>query len=775
MERTTIIILNKNKNMVNLIIIILILSTLRNIIYNNPMDILCCGIWGGSSKKGKKLDIAKLVILGLYNRTRGTDSCGYYFNGNLVKGIEKESDFKDFLAKNPLTRGELPGDVFMGHARKSSSGYGKDLENAHPHDVGELIQTHNGTISNIWNLAKSKEFEYPTGTVDSIVLANLIQKEGYGVLNEYKGHAALTHVFKEDPETLYLYHGASRTSNETNKDTVWEERPLYYCELSEGLYYSSLEEALIVIANGKAEVKILPHNNVYPVHQGKLKSSIKKIERQNMNVVETYVYPKNPVASSTYQHNRREEYWKGKNGFFQMNKVKELPFDEKMLIDTTPSIWLEPKPKDLKEYKEVIYWKGRHMRVGMEFKKQEMVESYYLLNGQYCIDRESKILNTENEKKYSKAAFATYYFVRGIMMRDEKAYNECKNVTLEQVYRGIASSFSVFSKYPVSHIFGEAVEAKTAERHKWYQNAIRYSGTFIPKFNARRYGINAGYLSDILDGEDCTVITKLHSTEHVVYPLDVPFIDAITIRDNKKEDSFADGQINYEEPPFPINNENDIEELSELDLFINKVYVHLEEQAEIVINNRSLFELSEIFIMFVEDRIAEMWGEDINSDAVKLQLREFFTEIAEQNISYNTYIQNNRVEIMFSVTEEDARYLFNDYLGAQDVLFAEQKNRFELAIDNGVENTPKKKEIGQEKQSAKIINMQNNNEDYALLQELEIKVAEETYALIRSQLMDLTKLADELQALDTLDKAQNIAASIYLALPKIDDLILKSK
>ncbi len=58
----------------------------------------------------------------MYNRSRGKDSCGYYWNGNIEKGVDtygkdsvKQADFADFYTQRGLNKGNLKmtGDVFL--------------------------------------------------------------------------------------------------------------------------------------------------------------------------------------------------------------------------------------------------------------------------------------------------------------------------------------------------------------------------------------------------------------------------------------------------------------------------------------------------------------------------------------------------------------------------------------------------------------------------------------------------------------------------------------
>ena len=66
---------------------------------------------------------------------------------------------------------------------------------------------------------------YAKVDVDSEMLAIALYNYKEEVLCNYKGMAALAYTFKTKPNTLYLYHGASK-QYKNGKEV--EERPLYY-------------------------------------------------------------------------------------------------------------------------------------------------------------------------------------------------------------------------------------------------------------------------------------------------------------------------------------------------------------------------------------------------------------------------------------------------------------------------------------------------------------------------------------------------------------------
>jgi asparagine synthetase B (glutamine-hydrolysing) len=80
------------------------------------------------------------------------------------------------------------------------------------------------------------------GLKNSEILLEIIYKNGFKVLNDYNGAAALSFYDVKNPDTIYLYHGKSNLYKTTNE--LIEERPLFYYQAEDNLfYYSSLKES----------------------------------------------------------------------------------------------------------------------------------------------------------------------------------------------------------------------------------------------------------------------------------------------------------------------------------------------------------------------------------------------------------------------------------------------------------------------------------------------------------------------------------------------------
>lgn len=428
-----------------------------------------CGLWGLSGKKGKAINFNKLMVLGLFNQPRGTDSCGYYCNGHIDKGIGIESHFDAFIAKNQLKAGTLKTKVFMGHTRKSTCGQ-HNFENAHPHVVNNnLVQTHNGKIEDIWKLCNKYNVNHTKIHVDSIGLAELIAQEGpKKILDEYKGTAALAFTYMEKPEALYLYHGASK---EKVDGEVVTERPLWFLRQPEGIYYSSLPSSLeaIKIPSEEEDMQVfsLKPNNVWEIIDGKFTGDYINIEREENNISTTVT----PVGGNSYQ-----------NTLF-------LPPASKPLLGLPDIITQEAPPLNVYG-NNVYYFQGRFYKVEKRFYKPSW-NSITILHGKYIIARTGYISDSLMPKDGREEEF---YFLNGIMIKSEREYQTLKD---NSIFGGTLETFKLLSessKYPIFHHNAST----SAGTNLWYHKGkIVSNDTFCPKFSGKHYKIHQGRTSRI--------------------------------------------------------------------------------------------------------------------------------------------------------------------------------------------------------------------------------------------------------------------------------------
>lgn len=455
-----------------------------------------CGIFGGSAKKGKKLNLRKLTTLGLYNIQRGTDSCGYYFNGNIVKGVGDEANFSKFIAKHKLLRGELPCEVFMGHTRKSTSGT-NTADNAHPHQVGNYVQTHNGVIKNIWKLCSDNKIDHTGISVDSIGLAHIIEKHGFNILNGYEGYAALTMTFVDDPHSLYLYHGASK---EFKYGEPVEERPLFFLDTAEGIYYSSIKESLDLINESKKKVHVIPHNHVYKIQHGVFTNFDYVVERDEANAKTTTNWYN---TGRNLLNNNEIPFTQGAT----TNKKPLLPVvvgRDKIL---TSIAMKESYPPEFKT-QDIYFRRGRYCRA-----------ANILLHGEYHLTRKGKIV-TDPFK--CKELVETFYFLKGVMLKSKKEYKRFLKdygYILDDNSLNFAFYISSYSRYPVMAIENEGIGVAQDLKNYWYKNEKRVSLPFTPKFAARSYTIKEGLLNGIqraFDGEKTYIPASEKVLPHIV-------------------------------------------------------------------------------------------------------------------------------------------------------------------------------------------------------------------------------------------------------------------
>lgn len=265
-----------------------------------------CGLIGWAGKNPKQFNKYKFDILGIFNDSRGGDSCGVSTDGEIYYGIDKDSKhYKDFLVnKGYLLPKTLP--VVIGHTRRSSSGVINET-NAHPFGFGvnekyesySFIGAHNGTLYNHDEFCKNYNVDinvkdsnevWMRRKIDSEVLLECIYKsKNFKVLSEYQGGAALLFYNILEPNVLYAFHGASK---EFINGKEIEERPLYYYkENKNSLYISSIAESLVAIG-GEIEKNVFSFecNLVYKITDGDIDNAEKfKVSRNNVTQKKTYM------------------------------------------------------------------------------------------------------------------------------------------------------------------------------------------------------------------------------------------------------------------------------------------------------------------------------------------------------------------------------------------------------------------------------------------------------------------------------------------------------
>ena len=380
-----------------------------------------CGLFGFSGKK--QVNVEKFKILALYNDSRGGDSTGIFYNGC---EIEKDlgSAFKFFKTRGFNKDVEHDDRVIFGHTRKSSSG-AKTKENAHPFSY-VLNKTefksafaHNGTLYT-WKYDMGKFIDpalIAHITVDSQALGLLITQKKYDYLKEFDG--AVTYLFyhKDEPNTLQVFKGATLDYKRQHV----ADRPMFALKTKEGMYFSSLIEALECISEEGDEFIDVPENEILFYKDGELVKSI-KIDRQ-----------KELTYTTTNQWD-----W-NKNNFNNNSNTTKYPLEKKESVsekkENVRRFW-----NDTLEYSPNVFRGRIYFNRGRYYRNGHLMNSFYedakggITMHAFNISDDGRILY-KNEKNVKGS---NYYFYRGLIL-NVKSTDE--SVDIIRMYRGFRMLF----------------------------------------------------------------------------------------------------------------------------------------------------------------------------------------------------------------------------------------------------------------------------------------------------------------------------------------------
>jgi predicted glutamine amidotransferase len=495
-----------------------------------------CGLFGFNG--WDKGNVAKLKILGLYNKSRGKDSCGYFFNNQLVKGVDKVKEWDSFIESEVIEEKGV-GKVFIGHTRASTVG-GNTADNAHPFNVnGRMILAHNGTIDNIWSLCNKYGIDTKGIHVDSLALGHLIDLMGFRVLEEYRGYAALLVHRLNEPDTTYIYHGASRTY--LNQTLPVEERPLFLMKTKEGIYFSSMKNALMAIRDSASqEPEMVDHNRVIKITKGKFARAKTVIRREDVNVgleKKTTTYTGYPPTTTTSIITGRELLPAPKPTGITSTTTPATGANAKIIVKAadnngmgtavydTPfhaedalNIYnesLPPRCYSLFEAEEnqkdmLFYWRGRHYRA----------DGNVLADGTLFVDKGGYIYGENVPKTWER------YFFRGVMLRDKKGYEEIldsirKNDVVGQTMKypdihNFAQMISRYSMYPVTNLEDEYVQGVDFVRNGWSLDLKAAKGSVQPLWSDRNYIFSSGNLVKIIsEKKNDVIMIPVDGSKHV--------------------------------------------------------------------------------------------------------------------------------------------------------------------------------------------------------------------------------------------------------------------
>lgn len=288
--------------MIQIILILLFLHYMGLLLFKPKSDRLYCGLIGWTGKNPEKFNKAKFDILGLYNNSRGGDSCGVSTDGEIYYGLKETKNYEKFIVEKDYLKPKVIPTV-IGHTRRLSLGVANE-DNAHPFGYGKykegfkFIFAHNGTLYNHEDLAKEYDIDHRLGKIneynidvldryknDSEILGECIYKsKSIKILDKYIGGAAILFQDLAKPNIMYAFHGASRKETTDENPQKFEERPLYYYkETRNSLYISSMPEALVAIGGiiGKTVFEF-DFNKVYEIKDGDIDNAVHfKVDRNN--------------------------------------------------------------------------------------------------------------------------------------------------------------------------------------------------------------------------------------------------------------------------------------------------------------------------------------------------------------------------------------------------------------------------------------------------------------------------------------------------------------
>lgn len=358
-----------------------------------------CNLSGYSGRNTANIHIIKL--LAVFGRRRGTDGFGCWMGRTLTKfgGYNGEGDSLKIIEgmKVNIMRSS-PKTILMHNRAKSVGAVNK--ENAHPYrydyiDGKDYVFAHNGTIKNIDDLCKKYEIEPTVGFTDSYYLGKIIYENGFDVLKEYEGFAALT-VLDVNTDILYIWKGFSQC--ESNVAT--EERPLHMYQKEGSLYYSSEEITLVTALNSDKNIYCVPDNVLLEVQNGEIINST-EYNRDHIKYVA-------PVYNYHNAYNNYPNY----NNSTPTNVVKMFDYCK------------NPEPCPQNESGSKLYcWKGKYWRSG------HLINGIYFINNDtlictYAVDREIANFEKLTFSEKSQLSYKLHYFYRGYIIKDRELYDE---------------------------------------------------------------------------------------------------------------------------------------------------------------------------------------------------------------------------------------------------------------------------------------------------------------------------------------------------------------
>lgn len=447
-----------------------------------------CGISAGNFKKNlsvaQKLKIKKnMIILGLYNESRGSHGCGMYINNEVIKGgLVDKLDlklFKNFIAANSDIRYNT-GNIII-HSRQATGG-AHTPENNHPfhftNDVDEIVGVHNGKIDNVYQLCTKNGLKGSDYSVDSQALLALILHQGWKILEQYEGFAALVMELKSDPDALYVYHGEYCKYKDDAKETAEVERPMFVLETSEGFYFSSMMESLVAISDhSKDEIYELNPNVVYRFFNGESVEGVCDINRLYGPNTKEKIVP--------YAHQPRNDIY----DYDRTNKEFDKRIPHMLCLSE-----LLPANIDADCDDRIFFWKGRY--------HTNANSTYPLATGKFPLTKKGYITDCRANDFEQILCFYEGVILKNSTMLDaifaENDKDKVKGIQgmYNPMHINFVKTISKLSYFPVggdenSYKYGSNI-------NKWFLNGEEMKDSSVSyRFSNRGYRFKNGCLVEI--------------------------------------------------------------------------------------------------------------------------------------------------------------------------------------------------------------------------------------------------------------------------------------
>jgi hypothetical protein len=425
--------------MTNFIIILLIFQYIKTLIIGNDKSVLCCGIWGFSSKRKdgwNALSRWKFQTLGVEMDSRGGDGCGIAFD-NTVHKSENILKFDEFW-RSEYVPNTLKFQAIIGHDRKASVG-GKTFDNTQPICFTDgkntvcSILAHNGTLYNHKELYKKHKAEthYDLDTTlmsDSQMLALLIDRIGWGILGEYIGSVSMLYMNTKECGSIYAYHGKSPSQK---GHLQFEERPLFYAKDNGSIWLCSTRSALEKIVANKENVIELPFNKVFKITGDTIKE-VYEVDRSQSFQNEPWNLPNNSTTNikkwnstqDDYRGNYNKHYDSYENDCYDYWGNMKSKHEQKSLCEY-------PKIKTLNE--SILSDVGKH---NVDHSNWRWVGGLSVIgnepiHGMNQFARSGRLFDCKGDFTYT--SIMTFYFWKGNLVKGRSEWQEI--LKLEQKFK----------------------------------------------------------------------------------------------------------------------------------------------------------------------------------------------------------------------------------------------------------------------------------------------------------------------------------------------------